>query len=35
MEKRELQIDYMVYEKTYPEGYGELCEKALRIIPQA
>ena len=35
MKKRKLQIDYMVYEKTYPEGYGELCEKAFRIIPQA
>ncbi|MCM1031420.1 MAG: cytidine deaminase [Oscillibacter sp.] len=35
MEKRELQIDYTVYEKTYPEGYAELCEKALWVIPQA
>lgn len=35
MEKRELQIDYTVYEKMYPEGYAELCEKALRVIPQA
>lgn len=35
MKKRELQIDYIVYEKTYPESYGELCGKALRVIPQA
>ncbi len=35
MEKRELQIDYIVYKKTYPEGYGGLCEEALRVIPQA
>lgn len=35
MEKRELKIDYTVYEKTYPEGYGKLCEKALEIIPHA
>lgn len=35
MEKRELQIDYTVYKKMYPEGYKGLCEKALQVIPQA
>lgn len=35
MEKKELQIDYTVYEKTYPEEYGMLCEEVLRVIPRA
>lgn len=35
MEKRELKIDYCVYEKTYPEKYRKLCEQALEIIPHA
>lgn len=35
MEKRELKIDYRVYQKTYPEEYRELCEKAVEVISHA
>lgn len=35
MDKREVKIDYTVYEKTYPDEYQDLCRKAVAIIPNA
>lgn len=35
MDKREVKIDYTVYKKSCPEEYGELCRRALEIIPNA
>lgn len=35
MDKRELKIDYTVYENSYPEEYKDLCRKTLEILPQA
>ncbi|MDL2283301.1 cytidine deaminase [Odoribacter sp. OttesenSCG-928-G04] len=35
MDKRELRIDYTVYEKSCPEEYKKLCERALEIMPNA
>lgn len=35
MDKKELKIDYTVYEKSCPPVYEELCRRALEVIPDA
>lgn len=35
MEKREVKIDYAVYEKSCPEEYRGLCKKAVEVIPNS
>lgn len=35
MDKRELKIDYQVYENSCPPAYEELCRKAVEIVPNA
>lgn len=35
MDKKELKIDYTVYEKSCPPEYAELCRRALDVIPDA
>lgn len=35
MDKREVKIDYLVYEKTYPSVYKDLCIKAIETVQKA
>ena len=35
MDKRELKIDYITYQKTFPIAYEELCEKATSSASKA
>lgn len=35
MDKRELKIDYTVYENSYPSEYEALCRRAVDIVPHA
>lgn len=35
MEKRELRLDYSIYENSYPENYQALCEEAVAVTGNA
>lgn len=35
MDKKEVRLDYVVYRNSFPEEYGELCEKAVNATKQA
>ena len=35
MDKREVKIDYTVYENSCPSAYEAICRKAVEVIPNA
>ena len=35
MDKRELKIDYVVWKNSFPEGYEELCQRAIQASQKA
>lgn len=35
MDKREVKLDYLVYENSYPEEYREICEQAIKATSHA
>ena len=35
MDKRELRIDYIVWENRFPEGYEQLCQEAIHAAEKA